>query len=157
MLADVALLLPGPAAAPIPCDPERLGQKGAGLCAMSQLGLPVPPGLILPSALWPHFQAHGHFPDSFWQHVEAQLAEVEAVVGARLGDLDRPLLLSVRSGSRASMPGMMDIGAFCTSTRRWCWGCVRTACSSPIRSRCCCSSASRSAVCSTTKSCRSMT
>jgi pyruvate,orthophosphate dikinase len=108
MLADVALLLPGPAAAPIPCDPERLGQKGAGLCAMSQLGLPVPPGLILPSALWPHFQAHGHFPDSFWQHVEAQLAEVEAVVGARLGDLDRPLLLSVRSGAKISMPGMLD-------------------------------------------------
>ena len=89
-------------------DPKLLGQKGAGLCVMAQLGLPVPPGLILPCTLWPHFSEHGRFPDDFWQQVFAQLAQVGTLVDAALGDPEKPLLLSVRSGASVSMPGMLD-------------------------------------------------
>lgn len=115
MRGDVVLLSTGTCAkrgdagpVSIEPDPEQLGQKGAGLCVMAQLGLPVPPGLILPCTLWPHFSEHGSFPDDFWQAVFAQLAEVGNIVGAALGDPEKPLLLSVRSGASVSMPGMLD-------------------------------------------------
>ncbi len=108
MSDDVVLLLPGAAAAHVDPDPGRLGQKGAGLCKMAQLGLPVPPALILPSTLWPEFQRNGRFPDEFWQSIEQKLAQVGGAVGAALGDPERPLLLSVRSGAKVSMPGMLD-------------------------------------------------
>jgi len=112
MLGDVVLLLPGAATPPIAAsrrfDAELLGQKGAGLCAMAQLGLPVPPGVILPCSLWPHFQAHHSFPEELWLHIEQQLAQVGLAVGATLGDPENPLLLSVRSGAKISMPGMLD-------------------------------------------------
>lgn len=118
MLDDVVLLSSGTCgsvqsatpAVPDPAvpDPAVLGQKGAGLCVMAQLGLPVPPGLILPCSLWPHFLAHDSFPEEFWQHIESQLAQIGASVDAALGDPARPLLLSVRSGASVSMPGMLD-------------------------------------------------
>lgn len=104
---DVVLLLPG-AAAPVSPDPALLGQKGAGLCQMAQRGLPVPPALILPSTLWPEFQRTGSFPDSFWHQVEEKLALIGAKVDAQLGNPEKPLLLSVRSGAKVSMPGMLE-------------------------------------------------
>jgi pyruvate, orthophosphate dikinase len=95
-------------------DPKRkdlLGGKGAGLAEMTALGLPVPPGLTLSTELCNRLNEHGL---SIAQDREAQeevtlaLAKVEKSVGARLGDAEQPLLVSVRSGARASMPGMMD-------------------------------------------------
>ena len=95
-------------------DPQRrdlLGGKGAGLAEMTSLGLPVPPGLTLSTELCNRLNEHGR---SIREDAEAQrevleaLAKVEKSVGARLGDPENPLLVSVRSGARASMPGMMD-------------------------------------------------
>src|SRR5271169_6745004 len=95
-------------------DPKRrdlLGGKGAGLAEMTALGLPVRPGLTLSTELCNRLNEGGH---SIREDADAQrevleaLAKVEKSVGARLGDAERPLLVSVRSGARASMPGMMD-------------------------------------------------
>ncbi|HKS89993.1 MAG TPA: pyruvate, phosphate dikinase [Stellaceae bacterium] len=86
-----------------------LGGKGAGLAEMSQLGLPVPPGFTLTTEVCTHFYAHGRsYPPALEAEVADALAAVEAMLGARFGDAQKPLLVSVRSGARASMPGMMD-------------------------------------------------
>ena len=86
-----------------------LGGKGANLAEMSTLGLPVPPGFTVTTEACNAFYAGGRqFPDELAAQVEAALARVEAIVGKRFGDVERPLLVSVRSGARASMPGMMD-------------------------------------------------
>ena len=86
-----------------------LGGKGAGLAEMSNLGLPVPPGFTITTEVCTAFYANGRtLPDGLKGEVEAALAAVEASVGVRFGDADNPLLVSVRSGGRASMPGMMD-------------------------------------------------
>ncbi len=86
-----------------------LGGKGANLAEMSNLGLPVPPGFTITTELCTYYYAHEKtYPDDLSPAVDQALAEIEARVGAKFGDPDNPLLVSVRSGARASMPGMMD-------------------------------------------------
>jgi pyruvate, orthophosphate dikinase len=86
-----------------------LGGKGAGLAEMAQLGLPVPPGFTITTEVCTYFYQHGKtYPKELKRQVDAALAEIGRVAGKRFGDRDNPLLVSVRSGARASMPGMMD-------------------------------------------------
>jgi len=86
-----------------------LGGKGANLAEMSSLGLPVPPGFTLTTEACVHYYSSGQsYPDGLAVEVAAGLAKVESVVGKTFGDAANPLLVSVRSGARASMPGMMD-------------------------------------------------
>ncbi len=86
-----------------------LGGKGAGLSEMSSLGIPVPPGLTITTEVCSAYYANGHrYPDGLDEQVRAGIAHVESIVGARFGDAANPLLVSVRSGARVSMPGMMD-------------------------------------------------
>src|ERR1051326_5328177 len=86
-----------------------LGGKGAGLAEMSNLGLPVPPGFTLTTEICTHFYENGQsYPADLKEQVAAALATVEKTIGARFGDPLNPLLVSVRSGARASMPGMID-------------------------------------------------
>ena len=88
---------------------ELLGGKGANLAEMSSMGLPVPPGFTVTTGVCTAFYANQQaYPDGLQSEVDAALAEIEAVVGAAFGDPDNPLLVSVRSGAPASMPGMMD-------------------------------------------------
>jgi pyruvate, orthophosphate dikinase len=88
---------------------DLLGGKGANLAEMSSLGLPVPPGFTITTALCTHYYDNDEtYPDDLKDQVAAGLAKVEATVEAKFGDTDNPLLVSVRSGARASMPGMMD-------------------------------------------------
>src|SRR5580658_3336586 len=86
-----------------------LGGKGAGLAEMAQLGLPVPPGFTITTEVCTHFYDNGKtYPKDLQQQVQAALAEVGRITGKKFGDGKNPLLVSVRSGARASMPGMMD-------------------------------------------------
>src|SRR5437879_4481441 len=86
-----------------------LGGKGANLAEMSNLGLPVPPGFTITTEVCTYYYAHDkHYPDTLKQDVAAALASIERSVGARFGSAGKPLLVAVRSGARASMPGMMD-------------------------------------------------
>ena len=86
-----------------------LGGKGANLAEMSSLGLPVPPGFTITTDVCTYYYAHEKtYPPELKSAVDAAIAKVEASVGAQFGDVVNPLLVSVRSGSRASMPGMMD-------------------------------------------------
>ncbi len=86
-----------------------LGGKGANLAEMSSLGLPVPPGFTITTEACNHFYANGRaYPDGLDAQVAAALSDVERITGKRFGDAANPLLVSVRSGARASMPGMMD-------------------------------------------------
>jgi pyruvate,orthophosphate dikinase len=86
-----------------------LGGKGAGLAEMSNLGLPVPPGLTITTEVCTYFYGHGKsYPPELREQVADGLAALEHSLGARFGDADNPLLVSVRSGARVSMPGMMD-------------------------------------------------
>ena len=86
-----------------------LGGKGANLAEMSNLGLPVPPGFTISTEVCTYYYDHDNlFPDDLGAAVDKDLARVEAQVGAKFGDPGNPLLVSVRSGARASMPGMMD-------------------------------------------------
>ena len=86
-----------------------LGGKGANLAEMSSLGLPVPPGFTITTELCTHYYANKEtYPAELNDEVEAGVTAIEKVVGAGFGDPNNPLLVSVRSGARASMPGMMD-------------------------------------------------
>ncbi|MGC2341134.1 MAG: pyruvate, phosphate dikinase [Methyloceanibacter sp.] len=88
---------------------DLLGGKGAYLAEMSRLGLPVPPGLTISSEVCTAYYKSGKtLPEALMPMVSQALDVVGNVAGARFGDFDNPLLVSVRSGSRASMPGMMD-------------------------------------------------
>lgn len=92
-------------------DPKRrdlLGGKGAGLAAMTRLGLPVPPGFTIATQACNSYAATGRYPDGMWPQVDRALAAVEKAMGRRFGDANKPLLVSVRSGAAVSMPGMMD-------------------------------------------------
>ena len=90
-------------------DRNLLGGKGANLAEMCNLGLPVPPGFTLSTEVCTWFYEHGRaYPSGLEDEVEAALSAVEKRVGKRFGDPDDPLLVSVRSGARVSMPGMMD-------------------------------------------------
>jgi len=86
-----------------------LGGKGANLHEMTRIGLPVPPGFTITTDVCTHFYAHNRtYPRELEAEVAAALAKVEKSVGKNFGDKERPLLVSVRSGARDSMPGMMD-------------------------------------------------
>src|SRR5712691_2668000 len=86
-----------------------LGGKGANLHEMTRIGLPVPPGFTITTEVCSYFYDHNRtYPRELQAQVAAALAKVEKSTGKRFGDKDRPLLVSVRSGARDSMPGMMD-------------------------------------------------
>jgi pyruvate, orthophosphate dikinase len=86
-----------------------LGGKGAGLAEMANLGLPVPPGFTITTGVCTYFTAHDkQYPADLKAQVEKALAAVGRITGKQFGDKVNPLLVSVRSGARASMPGMMD-------------------------------------------------
>jgi pyruvate, orthophosphate dikinase len=88
---------------------ELLGGKGVGLAQMTQAGLPVPPGFTISTEACRAFYSGGQqFPDGMWEQALAALKTVEEQSGKRLGDPQNPLLVSVRSGAKFSMPGMMD-------------------------------------------------
>src|SRR6202048_1285661 len=88
---------------------DLLGGKGAGLAEMANLGLPVPPGFTITTEVCTHFYANNHaYPPELKREVGDALGAVEQAIGAKFGDPEKPLLVSVRSGARASMPGMMD-------------------------------------------------
>ncbi|WP_119679097.1 pyruvate, phosphate dikinase [Indioceanicola profundi] len=86
-----------------------LGGKGANLAEMSNLGLPVPPGFTITTEVCTYFYDNGKsYPGELDGQVREALETIERIVGMRFGDPENPLLVSVRSGARASMPGMMD-------------------------------------------------
>ena len=88
---------------------ELLGGKGANLAEMSSLGLPVPPGFTITTEVCTYFYKNDRkYPADLEEQVDSALATIEKLVGAKFGDARNPLLISVRSGARASMPGMMD-------------------------------------------------
>ncbi len=88
---------------------ELLGGKGANLDGMASIGLPVPPGFTISTAMCTRYLDEGEaFPDSLRAEVATGLAHIEGVTGKAFGDAANPLLVSVRSGARVSMPGMMD-------------------------------------------------
>ncbi len=116
-----------------------LGGKGCELAEMTKMGVPVPPGFTITTEAWAAYNAGGKkHPAGLWTQVMAHLARLEAAAGNRLGDPAQPLLVSVRSGARASMPGMMDtvlnLGlndksveglAARTRNERFAWDCYR--------------------------------
>ncbi|WP_028647256.1 pyruvate, phosphate dikinase [Nocardiopsis sp. CNT312] len=87
---------------------DLLGGKGANLAEMTNLGLPVPPGFTITTQACRHYLDNGEVPAGLDAQVEAALEELEKAMGRRLGQPDDPLLVSVRSGARFSMPGMME-------------------------------------------------
>jgi pyruvate, orthophosphate dikinase len=88
---------------------DLLGGKGAGIAEMIRAGIPVPPGFtVTTEACRAYYAAGGHLPRGLWEQVELALARLEATTGKRLGEPQAPLLVSVRSGAKVSMPGMMD-------------------------------------------------
>ena len=88
---------------------ELLGGKGANLAEMTNLGLPVPPGFTVTTEACTQYYADGErISEEIQNQIMEYLAKLEKVTGKKFGDLENPLLVSVRSGARASMPGMMD-------------------------------------------------
>ena len=116
-----------------------LGGKGCELAEMTNLGVSVPPGFTITTEAWAAYSGGGRkHPAGLWEQVEGGMARLESAVELRLGDTAKPLLVSVRSGARASMPGMMDtvlnlglndrtvIGlARWTKNERFAWDCYR--------------------------------
>ncbi len=90
-------------------DKKLLGGKGAGLCEMTQIGLPVPPGFVITTqTCLEYFERDFNFPEGLIEQVRQAMADVEKAMGLGFGDVEKPLLVSVRSGAAISMPGMMD-------------------------------------------------
>jgi pyruvate,orthophosphate dikinase len=118
---------------------DLLGGKGCELAEMTNLGIPVPPGFTITTEAWrAYVDAGNRAPAALWPQVLNGVSRLEAAAGLRLGDPQRPLLVSVRSGARASMPGMMDtvlnLGlndktvdglARWTRNERFAWDCYR--------------------------------
>src|SRR5438128_2827110 len=116
-----------------------LGGEGCELAGMTNLGIPVPPGFTVTTQAWAHYnRADRQWPEGMWEQVQAGLERIQADAGLVLGDAKRPLLVSVRSGARVSMPGMMEtilnLGlndetveglAAKTSNERFAWDCYR--------------------------------
>src|SRR5262245_51131790 len=116
-----------------------LGGKGCELAEMTNLGIPVPPGFTITTQAWVHRQRAGRqWPEGLWDQILEHLGRLEQVADARFGDRERPLLVSVRSGARVSMPGMMEtilnLGlndgtveglAARTGNERFAWDCYR--------------------------------
>jgi len=90
-------------------DKKLLGGKGAGLCEMTKLGLPVPPGFIITTEVCnKYYGSERKLPAGLIDQVRTSMRKLEQITGKRFGDKDNPLLVSVRSGAPISMPGMMD-------------------------------------------------
>jgi pyruvate,orthophosphate dikinase len=88
---------------------DLLGGKGANVAEMANLGVPVPPGFTITTEACAHFMAHaGNYPEGLLDEVAEHLRGLETETGKQFGSVDNPLLVSVRSGARVSMPGMMD-------------------------------------------------
>ncbi len=88
---------------------DLLGGKGANLCEMAHLELPVPPGFVITTEVCRQYlRIGGELPHGLWQDVRKHVQEIETAVGHKFGDPQNPLLVSVRSGAKFSMPGMMD-------------------------------------------------
>lgn len=88
---------------------KLLGGKGAGLCTMAQLGLPVPPGFVITTEVCRrYYESGGKLPDELMNEVGAAMQKLEKLTAKHFGDPNNPLLVSIRSGSMLSMPGMMD-------------------------------------------------
>jgi pyruvate,orthophosphate dikinase len=87
---------------------DLLGGKGANLAEMTNLGLPVPPGFVITTDACRYYLQHGSLPEGLAAEVSEHLAQLEAQMGRKLGDHADPLLVSVRSGAKFSMPGMME-------------------------------------------------
>src|SRR2546426_399825 len=116
-----------------------LGGKGCELAEMTNLGIPVPPGFTITTQAWSRYNKAGRqWPEGLWEQVLEHLAKLEATAGMTFGDAQRPLLVSVRSGARTSMPGMMEtvlnlglndatvLGlAAWTKNDRFAWDCYR--------------------------------
>src|SRR5438477_7359041 len=86
-----------------------LGGKGCELAEMTNLGIPVPPGFTITTQAWSRYNKSNHtMPEGLWEEVRENLTRLESTVDAKLGDPTRPLLVSVGSGARVSMPGMME-------------------------------------------------
>jgi len=116
-----------------------LGGKGCELAEMTNLGISVPPGFTITTQAWAHYNRAGHqWPEGLWEQILENLARLEQDAGLTLGDAQRPLLVSVRSGARVSMPGMMEtvlnLGlndatvdglAAWTRNERFAWDCYR--------------------------------
>jgi len=86
-----------------------LGGKGANLAEMARLKLPVPPGFTISTKVCNYFYDHAHkYPKGLTEGVAKSVARIEKALGRKFGDARNPLLVSVRSGARVSMPGMMD-------------------------------------------------
>ena len=86
-----------------------LGGKGCELAEMTNLGIPVPPGFTVTTQAWAHYNRSGHtWPEELWGQVLENIEGLEGAADAGFGDPKRPLLVSVRSGARVSMPGMME-------------------------------------------------
>src|SRR6267378_3750946 len=116
-----------------------LGGKGCELAEMTNLGIPVPPGFTVTTQAWAHYNRSGHeWPEELWDQALENLERLEGAADAGFGDPKRPLLVSVRSGARVSMPGMMEtilnlglndatIEGLAARTRneRFAWDCYR--------------------------------
>jgi len=90
-------------------DKNLLGGKGAGLAEMTSIGIPVPPGFTITTEACIEYYNNGKkYPDGLWDQARAALATLEEAMDKKFGDVENPLLVSVRSGARVSMPGMMD-------------------------------------------------
>ncbi len=87
---------------------DLLGGKGANIAEMVQMGLPVPPGFTITTEACREFLRTGEVPADLSAQVQSALSNLEKIVGKKLGDLNSPLLVSVRSGAKHSMPGMME-------------------------------------------------
>ena len=85
-----------------------LGGKGANLAEMTRLGIPVPPGFTISTDVCTYYMESDKYPDKLKSQVEIMLRKVEKIMGQKFGDVNNPLLVSVRSGARESMPGMME-------------------------------------------------
>ena len=90
-------------------DKQLLGGKGAGLCTMAQLGLPVPPGFVITTEVCRrYYESGGKLPSGLMEEVGGAMRKLEELTGKGFGDPNNPLLVSIRSGAMLSMPGMMD-------------------------------------------------
>ncbi len=88
---------------------DLLGGKGANLAEMARIGLPVPPGFTITTGVCSHYYGHdGAWPDGLSDGVASGLGHIGGIAGSSFGDVENPLFVSVRSGGRVSMPGMMD-------------------------------------------------
>ena len=92
---------------------ELLGGKGANLAEMTKLGLPVPQGFTISTeACTQYYEDDRQINDEIQAQINEHIVKMEEITGKKFGDLENPLLVSVRSGARASMPGMMDTAVF---------------------------------------------